>query len=278
MLREDEVFRFAVVGLLGISDVQSSIRQLVDAVNELTRTVQKLVEGQEKLWEEDNKIWQEVRRLADGQDRLWEEVKALREGQDAMRTDINKLWEENHRLWEENNKIWQEIRKLTEQQEELRKGQEALRSDVDGLKVVVSVLGRRIDRLSRDVGGLSRSVGLLVERDVRHYLPGWVRSALGINVDRLRRARIEGVGEFDGYAQVDNKVVVAEVKTTLRLRDVENFVNKVNKLRETMAGKEINALIAFVFRARDFNKAVELAKANGVKVIRHVFGEDFEEV
>ncbi|MGC8608102.1 MAG: hypothetical protein ACP5L5_11155 [Vulcanisaeta sp.] len=36
----------AVVELLGISDVQSSIKQLINAVNDLNKTVQRLVEGE----------------------------------------------------------------------------------------------------------------------------------------------------------------------------------------------------------------------------------------
>ncbi len=257
MLREDEEFRLAVVGLLGITDIQSSIRQLISAVNELTKTVQRLAEGQDRLWEENNKIWEEIKTLREGQDRLWQEnnkiwqeIKALREGQDAMRTDINKLWEEN-------NKIWQEIRRINENIEKLWQENRSIR---------------------RELSGISRTVGALVERDVRHYLPNWVRERLGINVDRLRRVRIEGVGEFDGYAEVDNKVIAAEVKATLRLRDVEGFVDKVSKLRSTKAGKEVIAVIAYVNEARDTGKAIELARANGIKVVKHHGEDDFEEL
>ncbi len=39
LLREDEEFRLAVMGLLGYSDVKSSVDRLVEAVNELTRAV-----------------------------------------------------------------------------------------------------------------------------------------------------------------------------------------------------------------------------------------------
>ncbi|WP_054850600.1 hypothetical protein [Vulcanisaeta sp. JCM 14467] len=160
---------------------------------------------------------------------------------------------------------------MKEGQEELRKGQEELRVGLDNLS-------RKVDGLSRSYGGLSRNMGLLIEQNVRHYLPAWVREVLGVNVDRLRRRVIEGVGEFDGYAEAGNKVVVAEVKETLRLRDVESFLEKINKLRQTMASKEVIAIIAHVFRGRDYTKAIELAKANNVKVVRHIGEEDFEEI
>jgi len=39
LLREDEEFRLAVMGLLGYSDVKSSVDRLVEAVGELTKAV-----------------------------------------------------------------------------------------------------------------------------------------------------------------------------------------------------------------------------------------------
>ncbi|MEM2485175.1 MAG: hypothetical protein QXT82_10130 [Candidatus Caldarchaeum sp.] len=66
LLDEDEEFRYAVAGRIGIL--------------EILKRLDKLEEGQNKLWE--------------NQEKLWEEVRSLREGQ-------NKLWESNNRLWEE---------------------------------------------------------------------------------------------------------------------------------------------------------------------------------
>ncbi|MEM4288379.1 MAG: hypothetical protein QXV97_06185 [Candidatus Caldarchaeum sp.] len=66
LLNEDEEFRYAVAGRIGIL--------------EILKRLDKLEEGQNKLWE--------------NQEKLWEEVRSLREGQ-------NKLWESNNRLWEE---------------------------------------------------------------------------------------------------------------------------------------------------------------------------------
>ncbi|ADY01924.1 hypothetical protein VMUT_1722 [Vulcanisaeta moutnovskia 768-28] len=250
LLREDEVFRLAVIGLLGISDVQSSLRRLVDVVgrlvdgqealarnqsvmmevlNKVLEAVQRLTENEEKLWENQNKLWEE-------NNKIWQEIRALREGQYAMREDIR-------RLWEENNKIWKELR---------------------GLR--------------REVSGVSNTVGVLVERDARHYLPAWVRAKVGVNVDRLRRARVEDIGEFDGYAEADNRVIAVEVKATLRVRDVKDFVDKVGKLRSAKAGKEVIAIIAYVNESRDTGKAIELARLNGIKVVKHHGEDDFEEL
>ena len=129
-----------------------------------------------------------------------------------------------------------------------------------------------------DLSEVSELVDFLIMQDIKRYLPAWVREVLGVNVDRLGRRVVGGVGGFDGYAEVDNRVVVAEVKEILRLKDVEGFLEKVNRLRQAVAGKEVIAIMAFVRKGKDFDKAVELAKANGIRVIKHYGEEDFEEV
>ena len=129
-----------------------------------------------------------------------------------------------------------------------------------------------------ELSEVSELVDFLIMQNIKRYLPAWVREVLGVGIDRLRRRVIEGIGEFDGYAEVGNKVIVAKITVTLRPRDVKDFVGKVNKLRQTMAGREVIAIIAHVFKGRNFNKAVELARANGIRVIKHYGEEDFEEV
>jgi hypothetical protein len=79
-------------------------------------------------------------------------------------------------------------------------------------------LWRAVRGLRSDVGGLAGSVGKLIEREIRYYLPLWIRENMGINVDRLRRFTVRGVVEFDAYAETEDKVIVAEIKATLRLR------------------------------------------------------------
>ena len=77
----------------------------------------------------------------------------------------------------------EEIRKLRGEIHELRK------SHGDLTKIVKGIL--------KDLGGLSRTVGKLVEQDIRHYLPVWIRETYGITVDRVRRLRMSNIAEFD---------------------------------------------------------------------------------
>jgi len=51
LLREDEEFRLAVMGLLGYADLKSSVDRLVEAVNELTKLAKAHEERLAKLEE-----------------------------------------------------------------------------------------------------------------------------------------------------------------------------------------------------------------------------------
>ncbi|MGB9786198.1 MAG: hypothetical protein ACPLRJ_02845, partial [Infirmifilum uzonense] len=72
-LREDEEFRYAVAGLLGLDTILNELRML-------RADFQRHLELEEMRWRENDKRWEEN----------------------------NKRWEENNRRWEENNKRWEE--------------------------------------------------------------------------------------------------------------------------------------------------------------------------
>jgi predicted nuclease with TOPRIM domain len=82
LLREDEEFRLAVAGLLGLDAILSELKKLRE-------DFLGFVKEQEKRWEENNKRWEEN----------W------------------RRWEEQERRWEENNKRWEEAFKRFEELE-----------------------------------------------------------------------------------------------------------------------------------------------------------------
>ena len=257
LLERDREFRYAVMGLLGITDVQSSLKQLIDALGKVLNVVEGLARNQAVMMDALNKVLEIIRQLVKTEESHLGMTRSILEINQRHLEISQKILESQERLWQEVGKIDENIERMWKE---------------------VNDIERRLNDLSRNYGGLSRSIGLLIERDARHYLPTWIRRRLNLSIERLERRVIENIGEFDGYAETDNKVVVAEVKTTLRLRDVKNFTEKVNKLRQTVAGREVIAIIAYVFKTKDFSKAMELARANGIKIIRHIHEEDFEEI
>ncbi|MEM2312684.1 MAG: DUF3782 domain-containing protein [Candidatus Nezhaarchaeales archaeon] len=107
-LEEDLEFRYAIAGLIGISEV--------------LRRLDGLEESQNRLWESQKKLWE-------NQNKLWESQK--------------KLWENQNKLWENQNKLWENQNKLLEEIKNLREGQDRLWREVLSLKVAVGSLGRR---------------------------------------------------------------------------------------------------------------------------------------
>jgi len=182
---------------------------------------------------------------------LIESVNKLTKSIEDLREEVRKLWEENHRIWEE-------IR-------ELRKNHEDLARTVKGI--------------SRDLGGLSRTVGKLVEQDIRHYLPGWVRERYDITVDRIRRLRLDSEAEFDGFVETEDKVLLIEIKTTLRSRDIRDLARKVDRYRERApGGKLIIPIVAYSMEGKSLGRLLNAAKAYGITLVKHHGEYEFEEV
>ncbi len=286
LLREDEGFRIEVMRLLGIINVNASLNQLIESVNKLTKSIEDLREEVRKLWEENHRIWEEIRRLREENQKIWEEIKKLRE-------DVNKLWEENHRMWEEmqkmredirelreeNHKIWENIQKIWEEIRKLREENQKIWEEIRELRKNHEDLARTVRGISRDLGGLSRTVGKLVEQDIRHYLPGWVRERYGITVDRIRRLRLDGEAEFDGFVETEDKVLLIEIKTTLRSRDIRDLARKVDRYKERApGGKLIIPIVAYSMEGESLGRLLNAAKAYGITLVKHHGEYEFEEV
>jgi chromosome segregation ATPase len=312
LLREDEGFRIEVMRLLGIINVNAALNQLIESVNKLTKAIEDLKDEVRKLWEENHRIWEEIGRLREENRKMWEEISRLREENQKIWENIQKMWEEihklreeNHRIWEEmgrlreeNQKIWEEIRRLREENqkiwEEIRKLREEVNKlweenhkiweeirkiweEIHGLRKSHEDLTKIVKGVLKDLGGLSRTVGKLVEQNIRHYLPAWIRETYGITVDRVRRLKVNNVAEFDGYVETEDKVLLMEIKTTLRTRDIKDMAEKIEKYRaQAPSGKTIIPMIIYTIEGERLEKLINTAKLHGIMLIKHYGEYEFE--
>ena len=88
LLREDEEFRYAVAGLIGLEEILKRIDTLTE---EQTRIWEEI----KALREEQTKMWHEIQELRKEQTKMWEEIKTLRkdmnEGFRLLRRHIDAL-------------------------------------------------------------------------------------------------------------------------------------------------------------------------------------------
>ncbi len=112
LLKEDEEFRLAVAGLLGLREILEEVRKLREDFNAFVKEQARRWEENEKRWEENNRRWEEADRRFEA---IVRELEALRKDHNTLREDFNsfareqaKRWEENWKRWEENEERWRE--------------------------------------------------------------------------------------------------------------------------------------------------------------------------
>jgi len=265
LLREDEEFRLAVMGLLGIIDIQSSIRQLISAVNELTRAVQRLAEGQEKLWEEvralredQNRLWQENNRINQNIEKLWQEVKALREGQEALRTDVNKLWEENRRINENIEKLWEEVKRIDENIERLWEENKRINEYIEKLWQENNKIWREIRSIRRTLENMTLSI----EEEANEVIQYFLRER-GIAVE-TRPTHFNTKYEFDVYGTNGQLTIVGEAKIRAGPSIVRRVVEKIDNAVKAMPDKFPGKIIKVIYCLRAMPGAIEEANRLGI--------------
>ncbi|MEM2114428.1 MAG: hypothetical protein QXS12_03145 [Candidatus Caldarchaeum sp.] len=233
LLDEDEEFRYAVAGRIGIL--------------EILKHLDRLEEGQ-------NKLWEEVRSLREGQNKLWEEVRSLREGQE-------KLWENQNRLWESNNRLWEEVRSLREGQEKLWQGQEKLwegqkrlEESMARLQDAVALLARTQGELAKQVGALSETIGFGLEDIAKVVVPGWLQRHEGIVMaEEFTRKWITVDGEeievnLYGEGEKDGRklVIIGEAKSRIYKREVEAFGAWAEKIAATIGQETYKFMFGYL--------------------------------
>ncbi|MEM0384235.1 MAG: hypothetical protein QXV27_05260 [Candidatus Caldarchaeum sp.] len=252
LLDEDEEFRYAVAGRIGILEV--------------LKRLDRLEEGQ-------NRLWEEVRSLREGQNKLWEEVRSLREGQEKLWENQNRLWESNNRLWEEvrslregQEKLWEEVRNLREGQNKLWEGQNKLWEEVRDLRYAFNRLEGRVDRLERRMSKgfaeLGSALGVTYELHANAYIQVLLEE-LGYPDARVGRGYVLKDGEvleIDMFCE--EPLIVGEVTT--RLMDEQEAGREIGKLLERVEA------VSSKYRKKPFMKvlSVGVASENVVEKLR----------
>jgi len=249
LLKEDEEFRYAVAGLLGLDTILSELRKLREDFSKYVELEEKRWEENSKRWEENNKRWEENLKRWEENARRWEENNRRWE-------ENNKRWEENARRWEENNKRWEEAYKRFEI---IEKELKALREDFNKAYL----------EFSRKLDALGARWGVIAEGAFREGMKGVVEKILGVARVEKWEFRDEA-GEVYGYPSIVEVDVVVrngihtlvEVKSSISRGDVLEFW-KIGRLYERVTG--IKPRLVMISPYVD-EKALESATNLGVEI------------
>ena len=207
LLEEDEEFRYAVAGLLGLSEILKRLDSLV---------------------EEQTKIWMEIRGLREEQTKMWGEIGKVWEELRALREDMVKGFERHDRILEKHS---EELTKLREEQTKMWGEIKTLREDMNE--------GFRL--LRRHIDALGARWGLLAEKAFREGLRGLVEKVFGGRVERWSHYDEEGfvfghpsIVEADLIVR-DRKHILVEVKSSVSRGDIYELW-RIGKLYEKVRG------------------------------------------
>jgi hypothetical protein len=240
LLKEDEEFRYAVAGLLGLEEI---LKRLDRNEQELVRLREDMAKMFEKHEERFARIEEEIRRI-------WQEIAKLRE-------DMVKGFERHDR----------ELERL---REDMIKGFE--RHDRELAKLREDMM-KGFDAMNRRISALGARWGLESEEAFREGLRGILEKELGLKVERW--TAFDETGSVFGHpsqVEVDvavsnGKVMLIEVSSHVKQADVAALVKKA-ELYERITGRRPDRLIVVTPFAEE--RAMEAALKLGVEIYTRV--------
>ncbi|MEM3935969.1 MAG: hypothetical protein QW141_06825 [Ignisphaera sp.] len=257
LLREDEEFRYAVAGLLGLDTILSELKKLRE-------DFLIFVKEQERRWEENNRRWEENNRKWEENSKRWEEAykrfEAIENELKALREDQKRLWEESRRIWEEIHKIWQEIKLMRKDYEDLRKDVVTLKKDVDVLKRDMRSVKKSIQRIDTTINRLAISI----EDEANEFISYLLKQR---GIDIKTEPSVIGQREFDVYGTNGVITVVGEAKTRAGAKTARKLIERVEEARKIQPEKFPGKTIVVIYCMRATPDAIEEASKLGIWVI-----------
>ena len=256
LLKEDEEFRYAVIGLLGIEDLRSGQVRLENGLAKLEEAQARLQGAIEKLVESHNK-------LAERQCSLEKAVEMLIKRQDALEKAVERLTESHNKLAERQGALEKAV-------EMLIKRQDALEGAFQKLVEAQARTEEALQELSRQVGRLSDTIGFGLEDIARVVVPGWLYRHEGIELESLTRKFIKVDGEEleinlygEGSKGGVKITILGEARSRIYSSDVENFDRLVEKMKRFVPNNVYKLMFGYYVHP----SAEQEAKKRGITLI-----------
>jgi len=266
LLREDEEFRLAVMGLLGYSDVKSSVDRLIEAVNELTKAVKS---HDERLARLETAVEELTKAVRAHEERLTRLESAVEELTRAVKAHEDRLTRVEDRLTRLENAVEELTKAVKEQSKAIEELAKIVKSHEDRLAKVEEA----IKAFDRRLMALGARWGVESEEAFRNAMMGVVEGILGVaTVGKWVYFDKDGV-VYGHPSQVEVDVairdgthILIEIKASASSGDALEF-SRVGKLYETVTGIKPRLVLVTPFID---DRGLEAARKLGIEVYTSV--------
>jgi chromosome segregation ATPase len=265
--------------LLGLPDTVEALHQVEETLSRVDRRIDLLSEAIYRLTEAQARTDQTVQRLSEAQARTDQTVQSLSEAQARTEATLERFMEKTDRGMAELREGMAELRgsivELRGSIVELRGGIVELRGGMAELRDAQTRTEATLQHfmvssekstaaLRREVGALSETIGLDVEAIVSADLPDWLEHHHQLRVQLQCPFVLSELGdeELDGYGEGQGPkgamTILAEAKNRVRLREVNGFWAKAERVRPFAKGVFFPVLIGRAVYPDAKERAAEL--------------------
>jgi len=272
LLKEDEEFRYAVAGLIGLEEILRRLDRHEELLVELFKRLKRHEEELVKIWEELARLREDMNKGFQRYDQLFAEVfKRL----DRHEEELVRLREDMNRGFQRYDQLFAEVFKrldrheeeLVKLREDMNKGFAQHEERIGGVEKELAKLredmNKGFDRLQRRLDALGARWGVMSEKAFREGLRGVVEEELGLRVERW--TAYDGEGKVFGFpsevevdvAVKDGKVILIEITSHARAPDVIIFKKKADLYAEKEGRRPDRLIIITPYAEEDAKKVAE---------------------
>jgi len=278
LLREDEEFRYAVAGLIGMEEILRRLDKHEEELVKIWEELARLREDMNKGFQRHDQLFAEVFKKFEHYDQLFAEVFKRFEKYDQLFAEILKKLEQHDQLFAEilkrldrHEELFAEIFKRFEHYDQLfaevfkrlDRHEERIGRVEEELAKLRADMNMGFDRLQRRLDALGARWGVMSEKAFREGLRGVVEEELGLKVERWTTYDEEGrVFGFPSEVEVDvavkdGKVILIEITSHARPYEVSLFKKKADLYAEKEGRRPDRLIIITPYAEEDAKKAAE---------------------
>ncbi len=290
LLKEDEEFRYAVAGLIGLKEILERLdrheEELVKLREDMNRLREDMIEGfrrRDELFKRHEEELIKLRRdMTEGFKRHDEELAKLRkdmmEGFKRYEEELIRLRKDMTEGFKRHDEILErhaaEIARLREDMNAgFRRHDEILKRHEEELIKLREDMNRGFELVNRHIAAIGARWGIMSEEAFREGLRGLLEKELGLKVKRW--TAFDETGIVFGYpSQVeidiaikDTKLILIEVSSHIRRSDVYQFKRKA-ELYQRKTGRKPDRLLMIAPYAEA--RAIEASRELGIEIYTKV--------